>query len=367
MQKTFENNIGTFISSSKKARVFAFACYALYLILHSTFAHATTLTLDPASGSFGPGDMFVVTARIDTDQNECINAATVNLVFPKNLVKVTAVSKGESLMSLWADEPLINNDNGEVSWSGGIPGGYCGRVLGDPGKTNILGKVVFTILSTSEVSQLGEAEIPLRYGSSTQVLLNDGFGTIAPLTTKGATFTRVLRSSGVKNEWLDIVRADTLPPDPFTASIQRDDSTYAGKYFIVFSSIDKQSGVSHFEVMEDDPLRLGFEREGNVRAEFKSATSPYLLRDQSLRSRIVVRAIDNAGNIQETIIPPSNGALSIGGIRDASTSGLGAVLWFVLALVFIAVLVFMYFVYQKKQALEAVEIQHHEDTQDNHN
>lgn len=161
--------------------------------------YAATLSLDPIKGSFGPGDMFVMTVRIETALNECINASTVDLHFPNTLVKVTAVSKGESLMTLWADEPAIDNEHGVVNWSGGIPGGYCGRVLGDPGKTNILGKVVFTVLNAG-VAEGADVDIPLSFGSTTQVLLNDGFGTVAPLTTKGAVITRTLRSSGVTNE-----------------------------------------------------------------------------------------------------------------------------------------------------------------------
>ena len=119
-------------------KLFIILFFAVSVLLPSTL-FAATLSLDPVEGSFGPGDMFVVTVRVDTDKDECINAADVAVAFPKDLVKVSAVSKGESLMTLWTDGPLIENEKGSVSWSGGIPGGYCGRVLGDPGKTNILG------------------------------------------------------------------------------------------------------------------------------------------------------------------------------------------------------------------------------------
>lgn len=340
-----------------------FIASTLFLVfaIMPTSLYAATLSLDPSKGSFGSGDMFVVTVRIETATNECVNAATVDLHFPSSLVKVTAVSKGESLMTLWADEPAIDNEHGVVNWSGGIPGGYCGRVLGDPGKTNIIGKVVFTVRSTV-ATEGGEVSIPLSFGSSTQVLLNDGFGTVAPLTTQGSVITRALRSSGVTNEWLDIVHADTLPPDSFTVSVQHEPGTFAGKYFIVFSSIDKQSGVDHYEVMEDDPTRLGFVRGGNVHADFITVKSPYLLVDQSLKSRVVVRAIDNAGNIQEAILPPTNGALSINAINEVDTTNIyGIIAWFTLALVFVGVLLFVYWKYGKRRVSEAELLEHHDN------
>ena len=182
------------------------------------------------------------------------------------------------------------------------------------------------------------------FGSTTQVLLNDGFGSVAPLTLKNATITRTLQSSGVKNEWLDIVHADTVPPDQFDVSIHHDQNTLDGRYFIIFSTVDKQSGVDHFEVMEDDPSRIGFTRGSNAHASFQSAMSPYVLRDQSLKSRVTVRAIDNAGNIEESILPPSAGAFSLNVANDTGSipSQYQYIWWFVLVALFAVILFFAY-------------------------
>ena len=117
----------------------------------------------------------------------------------------------------------------------------------------------------------------------------------------------MLTSSGKTNQWTDIVGADTTPPDDFAITVAHDANTFDGKFFIVFSTVDKQSGVHHYEVMEDDPARLGFVYGKSVKSEWKTVTSPYLLADQTLESRVVVRAIDNAGNIQEKILGPTNG------------------------------------------------------------
>ena len=364
------NSFTQYITKNKSSQniLLSFFLATIFLLLPNSL-FAATLSLDPAQGTYGPGDMFVVTVRIDTTANECINAATIDLSFPKNLIKVTAVSKGESLMTLWTDEPFINKEQGRLSFSGGIPGGYCGRVLGDPGKTNIIGKVVFSVLSGAESVPTLTTSVPLEinFASSTSVLLNDGFGTIAPLTLHGSNLTRALVSKGLKNEWLDIVHSDTTPPDAFSPSIQHNASTFSGKYFIVFSTVDKQSGIEHFEVMEDDPVRLGFVRGKNAHAQFVPAMSPYVLQDQELRSRIIVRAIDNAGNVQESILPPVNGAFSVNAANDTGTLGNKYQdLWWLLAvLVFLGVLLATYLHHTHPQTNVLNESVHEEDHSQN--
>lgn len=331
------------LSNSRVFCVLSLLCYFSFPV----FASAATLSIDPNHGNFGPGDMFVVTVRIDTDKEECINASDVDMTFPKDLLKVTAVSKGESLITLWTDGPLIENEKGRVSWSGGIPGGYCGRVLGDPGKTNILGKVVFSVINIKPTDS--ETPMQISFGSSTKVLLNDGFGTAAPLVLGNAMLTRTVHSGGVKNEWLDIVKGDTTPPDQFDVSVHHDQNAFDGKYFIVFSTVDKQSGVDHFEVIEDDPSRLGFVRGGNDRAHPQAAVSPYVLRDQSLKSRVIVRAIDNAGNIEEIILPPTNGVFSVNAVTTTGSmfTKYQEIWWSLLALLFIAITGSLYLHHKK--------------------
>lgn len=324
-----------------------------YFLISASSAHAATLSLDPDSGNYGPGDMFVVTLRLDTAAGECINAASIELLYPTDWVKVTAVSKGESLLTLWTDEPLIDGEHGKLTFSGGIPAGYCGRVQGDPGKTNIIAKVVFGVPGNMIGGKTATGPVPMNitFGSSTRVLLNDGFGSPAELKLKNATFTHVLNSSGIKNEWLDIVHADTIPPDEFKVTIAHDSSTFDGRYFIVFLAVDKQSGVHHYEVREDDPVRLGITRGKNEKASFVVATSPYVLKDQELKSRVTVRAIDNAGNVQESILAPSGDVIAAGkGSQSSSSSNKGTPLWWALgAVVVVLILGLVSWLYTRRE------------------
>jgi hypothetical protein len=328
------------------------ATFVLFCASIPSLASAATLSLDPKKGSFGPGDMFVVTVRLSTEEGECINAATVAVDYPISLLKVTAISKGESLLTLWPDEPRADNEKGEVTFSGGIPGGYCGRVLGDPGKTDIVGKVVFTVLPLPAGAK--EESIPLSFASSTQVLENDGFGTVARLSLSGTTLTRALTPSGVKNEWLDIVHADTTPPDEFIVTVHNDPNTLGGAYFIVFSTVDKQSGIDHYEVMEEDPARLGFVRGSDEHARFVTVKSPFILKDQTLRSVVTVRAIDNAGNMQRYILRPSSGAFSIAGGGDTETTAPGheEIWWTIAVTLMMAIIAYAYWHHSKKTLLE---------------
>jgi len=121
-----------------------------------------------------------------------------------------------------------------------------------------------------------------------QVLLNDGFGTPAKLTTKGAVFTILAEKLETpEDKWKEELEKDNIPPEPFEIEIHQEPAIFEGKYFIIFSTTDKQTGIDYYEISETGDKR----QEG-----WKIGESPYLLTDQSLQSIIKVRAVDKAGN-----------------------------------------------------------------------
>lgn len=261
--------------------------------------NAATLRLDPATKEVGLGDVFVASIRVDVDKEECINAASVSISYPPNQLRLNTLSRGESIFTLWVDES-INHEVGEVHFTSGIPGGYCGHTSGDPGNTNIIGKIVFQYTG----DKLGD-EAEVKFLPSTEVVLNDGLGTVAPLITSSLS-VKSLASQNLSNEWLEIVKKDTFPPEIFTPLIIQDTTIKDSPYLIVFDTIDKQSGVEHYEIVEEDPRSFGFRFASRIKAKLSMATSPYILQDQTLSSRIVIRAYDHAGNMEEQIIPPKN-------------------------------------------------------------
>lgn len=253
----------------------------LIMLLCATpfFASAATITLDPTASTYAPGDTFIETVRITTE-GDCINAVNVGLAYPKDMLRAVDFSRGDSIFSLWAVEPKINTELGTVEFAGGIPGGYCGRITGDAGITNVLGKVIFTVVGSAP------KKATVHFLPSTAAYVNDGAGTLAKLFTTDATIAIVATSTLSKNEWLSIVSQDTTPPQLFEVQVESTSGVFGGMYYLVFSTTDKESGLDHFEIFEDKT--------------WKRITSPYVLKNQSLLGvgDIRVRAIDKAGNIR---------------------------------------------------------------------
>jgi hypothetical protein len=262
-------------------------------------ASAATLRFDPIVRATAPGDVFIATMRVDVGPGECVNAATVGVSYPTQLLTLNAVSRGESIFSLWLEQKE-DKDKGEVHFVAGIPGGYCGRAVGDPGQSNVVAKIVFQYKGLSPTDAATISFLP-----DTEVDLNDGRGSKAELTTVPLS-VQYAPASESHNEWLSVVREDTFPPEEFIPQIYRDSESQKSPFYLIFDATDKQSGIEHYEVTEEDPNSFGFRFGSRIKAKPAPVTSPYLLQDQTLSSRIVIRAYDHAGNMQESIIPPKN-------------------------------------------------------------
>ncbi len=262
-------------------------------------ASGAVLYIDPDAGVVSPDQMFSVDIRVD-EQGECLNVFDVKLHYPADMVEATSVSRGRSILSLWTVEPFIDNNKGEIKFTGGVPGGYCGRIPGDPELTNVLATIVFQPLGHQGFS--GNVEIVFDERSS--VLLSDGLGTFAETQFINASYETGEEATVNADEWLEVIREDGRPPVSFDVILMQDESVFEGKYYIVFSTTDKGSGLSHYEVKEEDIDREGFIRGSREEALFERAQSPYLLKDQTLNSRITVRAVDNVGNHRVAFLTP---------------------------------------------------------------
>jgi hypothetical protein len=246
-----------------------------FLFIFANPVFGAVLYLKSSAKEYRPGDVFIVKILLDTEK-EYINTAKINLAFSKDTLEVKEFSKGNSILILWTEEPNISNQKSVLSFSGGIPGGYNGT-------DGLLGKIVF------KAKKNGKGEI--QFQETSQVLLNNGLGTKAKLVKKGITFdiSTTAEKKLLKNEWRKEIKKDNIPPEIFKIEIHRNPAIFEGKYFITFSTTDKQTGVDHYEVQENK----NWERENK---KWKQATSPYLLEDQNLQSIIKVKAVDKAGN-----------------------------------------------------------------------
>jgi len=263
-----------------KVLYFLFVVF-IFLFLGFNFCQAVVLYLEPSNGDYQPGDTFLTEIKIDTQ--ECINIVEANLSFSQDILDAINFSQGESILTIWIKPPTIDQSLGLISFIGGIPGGYCGKIPGDPGPSNLLGKIIFRIPEIT-VREVGENIAKVKFLESSQVLLNDMLGTKAKLTTQGAEFKILSEKSEIpKDEWQKELEKDNIPPEPFEIEIHQDSLIFEGKYFIIFSTTDKQTGIDYYEI-----------REG--KRDWKKVSSPYLLEDQSLKSKILVRAVDKAKN-----------------------------------------------------------------------
>lgn len=250
-----------------------------FLFLAFGFCQAAILYLEPSSGEYHQDDTFIVEARIDTE-GECINAVEANFSFSQVLLKAADFSQGNSILTFWVAEPVINQEAGLVSFAGGIPAGYCGRLPGDPGQSNLLGRIIF------QVKEIGGEQFSakLEFLDTCQVLLNDGLGTSAELSFQPAVFSILPGKTEIpKKEWQVELERDEISPESFEIELSRDPKIFEGKYFITFHTGDKQSGLDYYEVKEGE-------------SPWQKASSPYLLKNQKLGNRILVKAVDKAGN-----------------------------------------------------------------------
>jgi hypothetical protein len=278
----------------------------LTLVLFSYFAitsvSAATVYMTPSDQVLARGDVIPVKVRLDT-ANDCINAVDITLRFPIEVVNVIDIGRGESVVTLWIEDPYYDNEEGFVRLVGGIPGGYCGRIPGDPRMTNVLAEIIFQVTGQPSGNE-DSNEAGLTFIESSQVLLHDGMGSEADVYFDGATLTIDDTLPVGTNEWLQLLREDDVMPEPFAIELVREPTVFGGRYYIIFSTVDKQSGIDHYQIRETDIDRDGYVRGTNDRSIWVRGKSPHILDDQTLNSKIEVKAIDKAGNERLSVLVP---------------------------------------------------------------
>lgn len=330
-------------------------------------ARAAILYLIPQSETIYQNDFFIVEVRLDTEGEE-INTVETNLKSLPDFLKIVDVNKGGSILSLWIQEPSIIKEE-EISFIGGAPGGFKGdgligritflgkevgktvvnfkedsKVLlndgkGTPAKLNSL-KGNYEILERPEklylISSKTHPEQNKWYKSNTlhlhwdlaenteysYILSKDPLAEIDETPDKpegeliwmgdmeyanleDGIYYFHLKQGAEKEEGKTVwgpkitfrAMIDGTAPEPFKPEIGRDPSIFEGKYFLSFSASDETSDIDHYEISE---------MKGNKeKIEWKTGKSPYLLKDQTLRSKILVKVVDRAGNERIVEIQPT--------------------------------------------------------------
>lgn len=277
----------------------AFFSMCLFAVISPTTASAASLYIDPANVVLNRGDSVTAAVRLDTNEGagECVNAVDATIVYPDNIEPVD-ITIGDSIFSMWVESPVIHKEKRTITFAGGIPNGYCGRIIGDPRLTNTLVKIVFRSPGfTIGGSNTDQSKAVIKFGPETTAYLNDGQGTKASLQTFGSTIELTSRAGAVlENDWQEEVSRDQVPPEEFSISLEKDAKAFSQKYYIIFNTTDKQTGIDHYEVMEEPLAQFGAFQWGRADAPWVVARSPYVLKDQSLNSIVRVKAVDKAGN-----------------------------------------------------------------------
>jgi hypothetical protein len=229
---------------------------------------AATLELNTEKNTFQQAETFTLTVFLNTE-GDSINTIEGNLKYDDNFIKAEAVNIGSSFISFWVEKPDLKT-SGLIHFSGITPGGIStsnGEVF----------KVTF------QTEKIGDTTLLL---NNINLFLNDGQGSTIPAKIKNAN---IMINQGINiNKTVDLISNDKVPPEKFNIIRTQDSSLFDNKYFIVFSTVDKGSGIDRYQVCE----------------LFKcvSAESPFLLWNQTPFYRIVVHAYDSNGNVQSSTI-----------------------------------------------------------------
>ena len=247
----------------------------LFALCVPLFAFAAEIRLDSHKVEVKTGEQFVVDVVVNSEEQ--LNAIEGQIVFPEGLLSVREIRDGNSVINFWVEKPHSVLPN-KILFSGITPGGWSGA-------NNQIFAVVF------EAKKDGDTLIMLQ---EVTALRNDGAGTKESISIRNVDIVIEPGDSKVRREEF----IDTEPPEDFTPIVSGDKNLFEGKYSLIFSAQDKGTGILRYEVKEFRFAFLSF------LSPWTRTESPYVLKDQKLKSRVVVKSVDNSGNERISMITP---------------------------------------------------------------
>lgn len=241
----------------------------LIIVFSANTAFASEAYFSLNKKEISTGEEFVL--KVEINASETVNAVEGRMIFDSKILNLKEVREGGSVVNFWVEKPKLEGEGG-IIFSGITPGGFSGK--------NTIFNVVF------EGKNTGTTQF---YFQDLKILKNDGQGTKISLSTREASLNIVAGDGSHKSEEL----VDLEPPEIFSPNVGRDEAIFEGRYFVVFSTVDKISGIDHYEIREGF-----FDR-------YIQADSPYLLKAQKLNKNIYIKAIDKAGNERVVKFDPS--------------------------------------------------------------
>ncbi|OGZ31539.1 MAG: hypothetical protein A3H02_02415 [Candidatus Niyogibacteria bacterium RIFCSPLOWO2_12_FULL_41_13] len=252
--------------------------FSLGLILPQ-MVFAAQISFDAKTTQAQVGKNFEVTLFVNTEQ-ENINAFEGKIIFPNDLLDLKEIRDGNTIVNFWIEKPKAQDN--AIVFSGVTPGGFNGR-----------NGLIFSAIFEAKKEGVVKFEV-----NDVRILRNDGIGSMAAVSV--APFEVVIsKKTQVEIPAIPKIE-DRERPELFVPEIARDESISGGKWFIVFVTQDKASGIDHYEIKESR------QRFFIIFQKWSQTESPYILQDQELRSYVFVKAVDKAGNERMVKINPQN-------------------------------------------------------------
>lgn len=237
------------------------------------------LFLEQSEPAITIGDEFLIKLFLNTNDNS-VNAGQIKLLFSQDGLEVRQVNPSNSIFSLWAKEPNINNESGEINFTGGLP---------SPGFIGDRGLMLEALLKAKAV---GDFQIKT---NSSNILKNDGLGTKLRVLEANKTISVRKAIPGYVPSTV-IKNLDTSPPVNVVLNVGRSDLIYDGKYFAAFTAEDKESRVVKYEIAE---VLWDLHGENDIfpeETDWNEAKSPYVLKNQNKNETVFLRVTDSFGN-----------------------------------------------------------------------
>jgi len=267
-------------NSKRKKIILHFAlsfCILIFAFCIKGVVYAAELNLTSQAQEINVDQQFQVDVILNTE-GEQINAVEGKIVFP-DIVELKEIRDGNSIVNFWIEKPQLTSLH-EIVFSGITPGGYLG-------KKGLLFSAVF------QAKKKGGGLIEIQ---NAKTLLNDGKGTEAKLEIFNFQFSIFKEAPAIQPSAPEI--RDLELPEDFKPEIASDPNVFDGKYFLVFATQDKSSGISHYEIKESRQKFL------KILKKWVIAESPYVLKDQRLKSYVYIKAVDKAGNERIAVVEP---------------------------------------------------------------
>jgi hypothetical protein len=256
--------------------------FLILIFLIPSISLAASMSFSSDKNTFPQNEDFLVQVFLDT-KGVSINALSGEVNYPADILDLKQIDDGNSAVNFWIEKP-DNSVPGKISFSGITAGGFSGN-------SEFLFDMVF------HSKKEGKASVSFE---NVEALQNDGIGTKTPVEVEPFDFSISNEiSTDLKSNIPEII--DHNPPEDFYPMVASDPNIFDGKYFVAFSAIDKGSGIDHFEISESPWFYFGISSGKYIEAE-----SPYVLKDQTLKSKIYIKAVDKAGNVKIAEIKAQN-------------------------------------------------------------